>query len=807
MNKLFTFIAFTTFLILLPQKNNAQCHMDDWKALKALYTSTNGDNWSNKTGWNTQIANQNNPPANCDLSDLFGVEVLLGRVWKVDLSDNALSGSLPDELGSLTYLVILDLDTNHICGIIPPSLGDLPLLTQINFNDNALSGCYLENLSQLCDQIEAFLIFGGFNTMPSWDDFCNTNTNTCFAGKTYPIMVSTNYSGVVEITSTFNQTDEFMLKNNHVEIMHYPACTNGDFNNCNVVKDFNNRTANEVSWATEKATDFFNNLGNFNVPVLKSFTHCNYDNRVNEAVLNSASSTIYYGKGDSIERYTMTAPDIIGRTYTHHLTQQSDEILTNFSNYSESGALKESFADIFGEMVENACYGQNDWIVGRQVIASAVGATGIRSLNNPADENMQYQLPDTYNGTHWSNLNLTNETSNQDFIQFNNGIHNHWFYLLAEGGSGLNDDGVAYAVNGIGKALATQLAFANFSSLKPNSTYYDAVLNSINLAKTDFTANPALATEATQAWKAVGLPLNEIRTRYNPIDWRLDNYRTNGVTQYTDTDGTLMRPRLMDLIIDSLGQDISGDKLSVTLQIPENFRNFEIDHVYPPLSLEQLDITYKANEVTISIDRKYLDFGKTNGVPRIASGAPIFRVGVCIVVIDLGVISNNSMFRITNNNQSTVDGSKTAHFFVIEDTNTENSLILSNKLTHQDCLALGSMETTVSNTINTGIAPYNYYLYDASGNAIESELSTNEKSHQFNHLEIGTYILRVEDNANLSMEFSFNIVFEARRDGNTCCPNKLYIPSGNVEGVFNAIDEIEINSNTIVESGSFTICN
>lgn len=805
MNKLFTFIAFTSFLILLPQKNNAQCHMDDWKALKALYTSTNGDNWNNRTGWDMLIANQNDPPANCELADLFGVEVLLGRVWKVDLSDNALSGNLPDELGSLTYLVILKLNANHICGIIPPSLGDLPLLSQIYFNDNALSGCYSFNLSQLCDQLEAFSIFGGFNTIPSWDDFCNTNVSACFPGQTYTITAPTNYSGVVEITSTFNQTEEFLLSNNSVEIMHYPACFNGDYNNCDVVNDFNNRTANEVSWATEKAAVFFNNLGNFNVPVLKSFTHCNYDNRENEAVLNSSSNTIYYGRGDSIERYTMTSPDIIGRTYTHHLAQQSDEILTNFSNYSESGALKESFADIFGEMIENECYGQNDWVVGSQVIASPVGATGIRSLNNPADENMQYQLPDTYDGTHWSNLNLANQTSNLDFTQFNNGVHNHWFYLLAEGGSGLNDDGVPYSVNGIGKALATQLAFANFSSLKPNANYYDAVLNSINLAKTDFTANPTVETEAIKAWKAVGLNVNEVSNINNPIDWQLDNYQTNGVTQFTDTDGTVMKPRLMDLVIDSLGQDISADKLSVTLQIPENYRNFEIDHVYPPLTLEQLDITYKADEVTISIDRKYLGAGKNNTVPRIASGSPILRVGGCIVVIDLPAISRSNTLRITKNKLNTIDESKTRHLFIIEDLDN-TSFTLSNKLIHQDCLALGSIETKILSTVNESMAPYNYNLINSVGAIIES-VSKSENTHQFNHLKQGTYSIVVEDNLNQNIEFSFNVVMEARSNGSNCCPDKLFLPPGDIEGIFNATDRIEINTNTTMNSGTISICN
>ena len=32
----------------------------------------------------------------------------------------------------------------------------------------------------------------------------------------------------------------------------------------------------------------------------------------------------------------------------------------------------------------------------------------------------------------------------------NSGVQNHWFYLLSEGGNGVNDDGFYYSVNGIG---------------------------------------------------------------------------------------------------------------------------------------------------------------------------------------------------------------------------------------------------------------------------------------------------------------------------------------------------------------------
>lgn len=38
-------------LLLIPQTTTAQCHIDDWSGLKALYDNTDGDNWENRDGW------------------------------------------------------------------------------------------------------------------------------------------------------------------------------------------------------------------------------------------------------------------------------------------------------------------------------------------------------------------------------------------------------------------------------------------------------------------------------------------------------------------------------------------------------------------------------------------------------------------------------------------------------------------------------------------------------------------------------------------------------------------------------------
>ena len=64
-------------------------------ALEALYQDTDGDNWTNNRNW----------LSNAPLDSWHGVTTdRNGRVVELDLSENELNGTIPSELGSLTYL-------------------------------------------------------------------------------------------------------------------------------------------------------------------------------------------------------------------------------------------------------------------------------------------------------------------------------------------------------------------------------------------------------------------------------------------------------------------------------------------------------------------------------------------------------------------------------------------------------------------------------------------------------------------------------------------------------------------------------
>jgi len=137
-------ICFSLFFV---HQSHAQCHLDDWNALKAIYESTNGDQWDdnatwgNSTGWNEFIKNQSEPPTSCDLGTLRGVKLNEGgRVASLWLASLYLLGNIPPEIGNLSQLDTLSIISNNLSGEIPPEIGNLSQLKSLGISYGDLSG-------------------------------------------------------------------------------------------------------------------------------------------------------------------------------------------------------------------------------------------------------------------------------------------------------------------------------------------------------------------------------------------------------------------------------------------------------------------------------------------------------------------------------------------------------------------------------------------------------------------------------------------------------------------------------------------
>lgn len=113
------------------------------QALVALYESTNGSNWRDKTRWLTEV----------DYCSWYGVtcvgESSSRRVSAIDLQINWMYGELPSEINNFLSLTHLALQTNYLYGSIPSNLDNLTNLTYLSLARNNFSGRIPLSLSSL----------------------------------------------------------------------------------------------------------------------------------------------------------------------------------------------------------------------------------------------------------------------------------------------------------------------------------------------------------------------------------------------------------------------------------------------------------------------------------------------------------------------------------------------------------------------------------------------------------------------------------------------------------------------------------
>ena len=252
--------------------------------------------------------------------------------------------------------------------------------------------------------------------------------------------------------------------------------------------NLSNSTAGvSVHWALENAYDFYlNNLNrnSFDDNGGKMIAYAHYD----DGLLNASWDGVRMKFGDgTLNNNPVVSIDIVAHEFTHGITQYTAGLIYQ----NEQGALNESFSDIFGATIEFYTLGSEaDWFIGE-------GEARFRSMSNPK----QYGDPDTYFGENWNST-----TSDNGGVHTNSGVQNFWYYLLSEGGSGVNDNGYSYSVTGLGIDQASQIAYSNLSNyLFPTSEYSDARLNSMYAAMDLFGENSSEFQSVVEAWNAVGV--------------------------------------------------------------------------------------------------------------------------------------------------------------------------------------------------------------------------------------------------------------------------------------------------------------
>lgn len=324
----------------------------------------------------------------------------------------------------------------------------------------------------------------------------------------------TLYSGTRPITTDSLSPTLFRLKENGTRFIHtndlqssYNYSTASDFlDNDNFWNTSTNldKAANDVHFGAEKTWDFYQNKFGRNSyddvgSEIKSYVHfgVGYVN----AFWDGTRMT--YGDGNGTSYGPLTSTEIVGHEITHALTQYSAGLV--YAN--ESGALNESFSDIFGVAIDfYANPGTANFLIGDQANLSGIP---FRTMNDP---NASLD-PDTYQGTYWDYAQEVHQNSN---------VQNYWYYLLCTGGSGVNDNGDSYLINSITMEHASDIAYRTLTTyLTPNSNYADARFYSIQSAIDLFGICSAEEINVTNAWHAVGVGgiyTNAINTQFTAMD-------------------------------------------------------------------------------------------------------------------------------------------------------------------------------------------------------------------------------------------------------------------------------------------------
>ncbi len=314
-----------------------------------------------------------------------------------------------------------------------------------------------------------------------------------------PSTANTKYSGVQSFTTDMVSAGNYRLRETGrglgietYNLNNTTTYTNTDFTYTSNIwpNTAPVQTGEDAHWGAEMTYDYYklnhgrNSIDNAGYKLL-SYVH--YSTNYNNAFWNGSYMT--YGDGNGTLFTILTALDVCGHEITHGLTNFTAGL--NGGGTGEADALNEGFSDIFGTTIENFARPSNwDWKIGADITPSGAG---LRNMSNP---NILGQ-PDTYLGTNWD---FSGEPHN------NNGPSIFWYYLLCQGGTGVNDISNSYTVTGLGMATAAKIAFRALTVYFVPSTNYMAARNYAIQAATDLygiCSNEVKQT--TNAWYAVGV--------------------------------------------------------------------------------------------------------------------------------------------------------------------------------------------------------------------------------------------------------------------------------------------------------------
>jgi bacillolysin len=201
--------------------------------------------------------------------------------------------------------------------------------------------------------------------------------------------------------------------------------------------------------------------------------------KMDNAFWNGAA--IFYGSGKTEFFELARGLDVAAHEMAHGVVQNT----ANLVYQGESGALNESFADVFGVMVD-----RDDWLVGEDVVKPASFPSGsLRNMMNPHNGAAVGKYGDGFQPKLYSERYTG--TQDNGGVHINSGIPNYAFYLFASNAA-------------VGKDRAEKVYYRALSSyMTKNSKFIDCRIAVLRAAKELY--GDAVETAAKTAFDQVGI--------------------------------------------------------------------------------------------------------------------------------------------------------------------------------------------------------------------------------------------------------------------------------------------------------------
>lgn len=188
------------------------------------------------------------------------------------------------------------------------------------------------------------------------------------------------------------------------------------------------------------------------------------------------------------------ALDVVAHEMSHAVIQKTADLLYE----NQSGAMNESFADIFGEGTELKVTGSSDWKIGTNLVTMGI----LRDFISPEN----HQQPSRMSA-------FVRTSTDEGGVHTNSGIPNHAYYLLVEGLPG----------GGIGRSKAHQIFYRTLTTkLSKNSDFQDLRAGAVLSANELYGSGSVESQKVKAAFDAVeiydpAIVVSEVPDQYTPV--------------------------------------------------------------------------------------------------------------------------------------------------------------------------------------------------------------------------------------------------------------------------------------------------